>query len=151
MIYPYCVHIFRKAQRTVTSSYTFSRSGGSGAGIELRGASRPMRRKDNPLSIPGMTTLEAGESEERINKTPPGKEEQVVGISVVTEVSSTSYRECHSPTYSHGSGGSKHFERLHEYRPSSAPKYTVKVVGGECIGNLPQHKGDETWTSKRSV
>lgn len=150
MIYPFSVYIIRKA-KTMTSSNGFSRSGGSAGGIELRGPSKPMRRKDNPLSIPGLTTLDAGESEERINRTPLDKEEHGVGISVVTEVSSTSHRESHSPTYSNASDGSpKNFERPHEYRPYSAPTYEVKVMGGDCNGNAPRLKGDDTWSSKRS-
>lgn len=148
MIYPFAKHGIHAAHRTMTSSGGPSRtgaSGGSGVGIVL-GPSKPIRRKDNPLSIPGLTTIGAGESEERINRTSMDKQ---VGISVFTEVSSTSHRECYSPAFFNASYGSPKpiGQPQEEYRPYSAPTYKVNIVAGERDGSGLRRMGDGTCKS----
>lgn len=88
--------------------------------------SKPLRKRVNPLSIPGLTTLGAGDSEERIMEQHMDKDNNLVGISVVTEVTSTSHG--HSPSGSLD-GRQKPFDQ-----PNSAyggPSYTVQVAGGD--------------------
>ncbi|RPB21961.1 hypothetical protein L211DRAFT_789466 [Terfezia boudieri ATCC MYA-4762] len=130
MIYPLFLRVIKKAGNTINASRLGSskRSGvSSGAAMELNERdkpSKPLRKKVNPLSIPGLTTLGRGDSEERIIGSRMGKENNIVGISVVTEVTSTSHG--HSPT---SSADGRHYQ--HNSTAYGGPSYTVEVAGGD--------------------
>ena len=129
MIYPLFLRIIKKAGSTVSASRLGSskRSGvSSGAAMELseHKPSKPLRKKVNPLSIPGLTTLGRGDSEERIMGSQMDKENNIVGISVVTEVTSTSHG--HSPATSVDGRQNQHNNIAY-----GGPSYSVEVAGGD--------------------
>jgi len=86
--------------------------------------SKPLRKKVNPLSIPGLTTLGHGDSEERIMGSQIEKENNIVGISVVTEVTSAS----HGHSLASSIDGR---QNQHNSTAYSGPSYSVQVAGGD--------------------
>ena len=105
--------------------------------------SKPLRKKVNPLSIPGLTTLGHGDSEERIIGPQVDKESNLAGISVVTEVTSTS--QGHSPASSIDGRQNQHSGTAY-----GGPSYSVQVAGGDGYTHGSTHDGHSPRSPRRS-
>ncbi|KAI5801656.1 hypothetical protein DFH27DRAFT_482147 [Peziza echinospora] len=157
MIYPIFMRTVKKINTSVFSSNGLTstlgkRSGNGTNDVELGGRerpSKPIRRKANPMSIPGLTTLGPSDSEERIipaempdvnndrGVTPPGKGGRASpkGINVVTEVTSVTHGQSQEtldmtqPHHSH-QGFDSEGSPFNRFDPT-ASGYSVSVAGGE--------------------
>jgi len=149
MIYPLFLRLIKKARDTISPPKVSSsrRSGvSSGAEVELSERdkpSKPLRKKANPLSIPGLTTLGHGDSEEHIIEPQTGKENNIVGISVVTEVTSSLHGP--SPTSS-----IDRTQNLYNNTAYNGPSYSVQVAGANGYVHAITHDGHEPRSPKRS-
>ncbi|KAF8461226.1 hypothetical protein BDZ91DRAFT_798208 [Kalaharituber pfeilii] len=160
MIYPMFLRTVKKVSNSVFSSGLGSSLGKRSANntngdLELgdrdryERPSKPLRRKPNPMSIPGLTTIGKGDSEEQIITTSQEtidvniiakaghSRDSMVGISVVTDIRSESTRENRSTTsLDQGSLPPRSPDGNDQNKPFYGEQsYTVQVNGGNGGAN----------------